>query len=458
MVALMLHLTAQRIGLLRTLTLTLALSFSTGCASASRDRAWLQRAVVAHTGHSLAPRESGSGDSNAQDSLPPGCTLSDGLDPNEAVAVALWRSPSLHAELTALETALADFDEARRIANPRLSLLAPIDPRQLAAILALPIEALWQAPARATAANRELERVAESLVQIVLNVVRDVKIAHADALFAQARATLMQQRVELWQTSFSLTQTRASHGENAPGEIAPLGAELAIAQDLSQRAQHELAMANARLLGLLGTDWTDLPPLVTGPEVGVGRASPEQLVARALRNRPDLRAAQLAIHATAARARWERSRVFSLIATVDGQAPVGSLSPNFSVGLQFELPLFAQNQGGIGRAEASVARAGFQYAATRVLVRAEVLTAYHSLERAQRSRVAYHTVLDAHTEAVTAAQHAFDDGAESYFFVVDALRRQQDTQLRQLELDADVARSVAELSRAVGGLETEVRS
>ena len=90
--------------------------------------------------------------------LPLDCHLDDGLAPDEAVGVAFWRSPALQAELTRLDAAMADLDEASRWPNPRLSFLAPIDPRQLALILAWPIDAIWQRPERAEAATRELER------------------------------------------------------------------------------------------------------------------------------------------------------------------------------------------------------------------------------------------------------------------------------------------------------------
>ncbi|MGQ0505876.1 MAG: TolC family protein [Myxococcaceae bacterium] len=423
-----------------------ALAWLTGCVAATRSRAWLETSTTERTRHRLGPRSL-----DAAHPLPPNASASDGVDPDEAVAIALWRSPALQAELTNLDSALADFDEARRPPNPRLSFLAPIDPRQLALLLAWPIEAIWQVPFRTKAANRELERVAESLVQIVLNLERDVRLAHADARLARARVEVLEAAATAWRDAARVAESRAGAGEVAPAEATPVQAEASIAADAVTRARRETEIADARLLALLGAPWTELPSL--SPPMSRQRELPSRdvLVAQALRQRPDLRAAEFAIHAAAARGRWERARVFSLVATLDGQAPRGELVPNFSAGVQLELPIFSQNQGGIGRADAAVARAGYLYAAARLTVSMEVTTTRAATERAKASLAAYESVLRALAEASRGARHAFENGAESYLVVIDALRREADARLRRIELDAELARAEAELSRAVGG-------
>ena len=40
--------------------------------------------------------------------------------------------------------------------------LAPLDPRQLALVLFIPLESLWQMPSRISAATSELESTADS--------------------------------------------------------------------------------------------------------------------------------------------------------------------------------------------------------------------------------------------------------------------------------------------------------
>lgn len=427
------------------LSLFFAHALNSGCASATRNRAWLETTTANRTGHPLGPRVLDS-------ALPPNLEVTDGLSADEAVAIALWRSPTLQAELTSLDTVLADLDEAGRLPNPRLSFLAPIDPRQLAIILAWPIEAIWQVPLRTEAAHREVERVAIALVQIVLNLERDVRIAHADLQLAHTRVTVLTQVDAAWRDTLALALSRVAAGDLAQAEAAPVQAEAAIAADAVARGRYEIQIAEARLLALLADPWPALPELVERPTLTFVPPSQSELLSRALDERPDLLSAELAVQAAAARANWERSRVFGLMMTLDGQAPIGGLGPHFAPGVQqVELPIFSQNQGGIGRAEAAIARASYQYRAMRLTVTMEVRTAYAALERAIGSLAAYDSIRSSLREATIGAQHAYEDGAESYLFLIDALRRQANAEQRYFELEAEFARAEAELCRAVGG-------
>mgnify|MGYP001547806555 CR=1 FL=1 len=428
------------------LLMTVLLSVATACGGASRDRSWLESATLASTQKRLGPRTPSD-----EKSLPPHCVIDDGIDPDEAVAIALWRSPTLHAELVRLDVALADFEEARRLPNPRVSALAPIDPRQLALILSWPIEAIWQVPLRTEAARLELERVAEALVQIVLDAERNVRVVHANARLARARIATLEQIASSWRESSELAKSRVSSGEIAPVEASGVEAEAVLANDLVQRGRREIEIADARLLAVLNLPVAKLPQLTTMATEPRELPSEEALRARAYRARPDLRAAELAIHAAAARRRWERSRVISMVATLDGQAARGELNPNFSVGAQIEVPIFYQNQGGIGRADAAILQAGHLYAALRLTIAAEVAISRAATERARTSLSAYVSVLDSLAEASRGARRAFENGSDSYLVVVDAVRREGEARLRALELEAELASAEADLARALGG-------
>ena len=69
--------------------------------------------------------------------IPPGVTLDDGLTADEAVAVALWNNAAFQASLNDLGFARADLAEAGLLANPVLSLLLPVGPKQLESHAAL---------------------------------------------------------------------------------------------------------------------------------------------------------------------------------------------------------------------------------------------------------------------------------------------------------------------------------
>ena len=424
----------------------LPLCLMMGC-TAPRTRAWLLNEVDARTGFTL-----GSG---VDGGIAPKVVLDDGLGADEAVALALWQSPVLHAELTQLATALATFDEAHRPANPRLNnFLFPLDVRQLALVLFIPLESLWQLPSRISAATAELESTAESLVQLVLDTERTVRQSHADAVLAERRIDVLLRGAQTWREALELAQARAASGDIAEADVDQLRVELTWADDAVQRAEHESVMARARLTTWVGST---LPGLASSPLTD-GELAPAETLAslqtRSLARRPDLTAAAFAVNAAAARADWERTKVFSLFLSVDGQAPVGGLTQHFAPGFQAELPLFSQNQGGIGRADAAVSRAAQRYLATRLTVLQDVAVAHAMVERAQHSVLAARRVSQWLEHSVQMSGHAFERGAESYTVVVDAVRRTIDASLRELELEAELRRAEADLIRSVGGRES----
>jgi len=416
----------------------------------TRDRAWLGASVLERTHQRIGPS---APDPTAP--LPLDCHLDDGLAPDEAVGVAFWRSPALQAELTRLDAAMADLDEASRWPNPRLSFLAPIDPRQLALILAWPIDAIWQRPERAEAATRELEAVAESLVQVALDLERSVRLAYVDVWVARARCGVLDEVSATWRAAAELTRGRVSAGDLSDAEASAADAEALIAADTVARARGDQLIAEARLLALLGAPWLTVPRLAEAATSPRDEPSGPAQVDVALDRRPDVRAARLALHAAAARARWERTRAFALVATLDGQAPRGELAPRFSLGAQLDIPIFSLNQGGIGRADAALVRASHAYSALRLSATAEVIAASAAYARAQTSRTTYRQAVDAFSRVSSGARNAFQNGDQSYLFVVEATRREADARLRLVELDADVARTEAELARATGGFSPE---
>lgn len=431
--------------MVRSLALTLSLCTLLGCAGPPRSREWLAQSVKSRTALAL-----GSGSADA--GVAPGVKLEDGLTADEAAAVALWHSPTLFAELTQLESTLASLDEAKRPANPRLNnLLAPLDPRQLALVLFIPLESIWQMPSRISAATFELEATADALVQVVLDTERAARSTHADVVLAQDRVVVLGRASAAWAQAVELADARAASGDIAPAEADQVRAEWALAEDALQRARHELTMSQSRLLTVLGAPWATLPPVNSTALALDVKADLTMLQTRALAQRPELSAAALQVNAAAARASWERSRVFSLFLSIDGQAPVGSLAMTFSPGLQAELPIFSQNQGGIGRADAAVMRASHRYAATRLAVLQDVLLAHEALARAKTSKEAAHRITGYLEHAGEAAASSFKNGSESYLVVVEALRRTTDAQLRELEVHAELRRAEAELLRSVGG-------
>lgn len=422
------------------------------CGGSAYDRGWVDREVARATGH--APRPEGQ---QGPASLPPGVRDVAALSPDEAVATALWNSTRFRAELARLGLSLADLSDAAALPNPTLSVLAPIGPRQLEASLTYPVVALLQRPSRVAAAELDVERTARSLVEVALDLARDVRVAHAEMALGQRRFEARHD-VERSLTSFAaLTDLRLRQGDASQLEARGARVEALTAADLTARAAQDIGVARERLRRLVGLGESALggrlnvvlPPASTDPP-----AAPEGLARDALSLRPDVRASKLAIESAGERLGWERWRVVQLLARLD-RKPIGTRggAPSLYLpGAQFDVPIFNWNPGGRERAEAAVEQAAARYLATREDVITEVRVARAQLEQALGSLARWREgVLPMLEQNATAALRAFERGGEAYLVVLEAVRRLQEARLREIELEGDVIRGRVALERAVGG-------
>lgn len=418
------------------------------CARSEFDRDWVGRDLATRAPGAMVGPEKTTRDM----ALPSSVSLTDGLDADEAVSVALWNSPGFQADLAQLSTARADLAEAGSLPNPMLTMLFPLGPHQLSGYLLLPLSALVQRPARVKVARRDLERVARSLVQTGLDLIRDVRLAHAEALAAHERARAREELQRLWAASEQLARARTDAGDASRLEYDAIRGEALLAADMVARAGQDAEAARLRLRLLLGAT-SDVIPDATAI---IGSPEPQRpqhtaiLVREALAARPDLRAAELAVEAAGARLGLERARIFQGLLRFDGQLDALGFHPSIGVH-QIEVPVFNWNPGGRGRAKAELQRTMWRYAALRQQIVAEVATAELQARQASDSLTRWRgELLPTLERSVAAATSSFQAGSESYVVVLDATRRLQDARLREIDLRADLRRALAQLARSVG--------
>ena len=423
------------------LAVLLALA-AAGCAGSSRDRAWLDEELRARMGAAT------SGDDASP--LPPGVSSSDGLDEQEVLATALWRSPSLRVELTRIDAARPTLDEAGRPANPQLSVMGPIGPVTAVATLLVPIESLWQIPQRTEAAARDADVAGESVLMAALDLVRDVLVLHAELGLAQDRAAARAELAEVSAEMARIGHVRAEVGDTSPLDAAVPAADARTALAAADTARSEILAARARLIARLALDDDDdVRAVFTRGELE-GLPPIASLVEVARTSRPDVWSAEHAIEAAAARAGGERARPFNVAALVEGQWS-DAIGPSLRLGGRIDLPIFGANPGGVGRAEAEITRAMAQLDVVARAVVMDIWVAHTRLEQAARSRVAFEEdVLPSLEEGLRVATSAYEEGEETYLVVLDVLRRLGDARLRHAELIAESRRARAELERAIG--------
>ena len=433
--------------------LLVALS-ATGCASSPYDRAWVDKAVLDATGRSPGKDKIGP------PSVPPGVANLAALTADDAVATALWNSARFQVELTRLGFSRADLAEAGALPNPTLSFLLPIGPRQAELTATYPIAALIQRPYRVAAAKADVERTARNLVEVALDLVRDVQLAHADAMVAARRVQLRHEVEQTWATIAKLTEARQKAGDASELEVRAARAETLTAADATARAASDDRLARQRLRRVVGLAQSPLGDQLAIAQTPVQSELPlpaQALVKDAFAARPDVRGAEMAIEAAGARLGWERTKVLQVFARLDVKpvGPRGGAPSLVLPGATVDIPIFNWNPGGRGRAEAEMTQAAFRYVAVCDDVATEVQLAREQLEQALGSLLPWREkvlpLLDAN---LTSAMKAYQSGNETYLLVLDSTRRSQEARLRALDLEVDVLRARAALARAVGRKQT----
>ncbi len=418
----------------------------TGCASPESKRPLVSSQLQNRTGHTI-----GTQTDPGTISLPPGVSFARPLTDDEAVAIALWNNAAFQQLLSELGLARADIVMAGQISNPTFMALFPLGEKQLEYLAKVPVEALWQRKRKVVAAEAQSQEVAERMVQVGLNLIRDVKLACADLRLAEGNVALKKESAALLKQIAALAESRFQAGdiselETVTARIAALNAE----QDF-RRAQADAAVAQVHLRTLLGLGRDQVNLTLTGHTL---KSDPDErdvneLVTDALANRPDLRAAELGLEAAGDRAKVSRREIYTLTVLLDGNG-TGS-DANFGPGVDFAIPIFNQNQGGIAIADARLDQAARRYVTVRDQIVFEVQQAH---VRWQQSAEAVKTWNDHLKPGLEGAVHVAKTGVSSGDLPplqsLEAERTLVNALLNQQLAIADWQRATAELERAIG--------
>jgi outer membrane protein, heavy metal efflux system len=424
----------------------LSLVVACGCASGGQiDPQDSARRIAARTG--AEPRVTGS----LSPEVPPGIRLDDGLTPDEAVALALWNNTAFQVSVAELGFARADLLDAGLLANPVLSLLFPLGPKQLEAALRWPVELLWQRPRRVAAAQLAGDAAAARLVQTGLDLVLSVRVAYADLGLAVDRERIAGETAGILTRIDALTQSRLRAGDIGALDARAAQVDAARARQESERAVHDITIARERLRLLLGlTPEVEPLALAASPAPPPACGALVDLLREARVARPDVRVAELAVEAAGARLGWERSRILTLTAVLDANGE-GTEGFEHGPGIDVGLPIVNRNQGGRVRAQAELQRASAAYAAIQQQVALELREASVQFEQARQSIAAWRNGIVSPLQAnLTDAERSFAQGESSYLFVLENSRRLSEAKVRERELGAEHERARARIERAVG--------
>lgn len=382
--------------------------------------------------------------------LPPGASLDDGITEDEAVAISLYNNAAFQELLVDLGIARGDLIQAGLLPNPEFVYFWPMSEKPYKYLFDFPIEAIWLRPIRVKSAAREADRVAERLTQAGLDLMRDVRQAHADVVLAHERVRVAREGMSLRGRIAELAEKRFKAGDTSEQEAATGRIDSAQAQQDAARIGSDVPVLEERLRNLMGIG------LVRGP-LRVDALPPPQchvldadtLTKEALASRPDALAAVEAVAAAQARVAFAKLGWVRLLGIAD--ATSGKDSHVLGPAVRVTVPIFNWNQGNTARADAELERAIRNQKTVANQIILDVNRAYYQYRQSCNELEILRTKVRPEVEgAVKRAQAGYQAGNIAIFIVLENTRQRLDADLREAQLHGDLRRFWAELERSVG--------
>src|SRR5262245_196901 len=386
------------------------------------------------------------------------------LEREALVREVLLRNPSVEAARQAWRAALERYPQATSFDDPTVGYaVAPRsfgssavnDGHRVDVSQRLPFPGKLRL--RGERALAEAEAAESDFEGARLRLAETASLLFDDYYLADRALEINAAHLDLLDELLRIATARYAAGEGSQQD--PLQAELEQARLLhdERSLQTERQVTSARLNALLHRPpGAALPP----PPRRLPEPAPEPidraaLVERALRERPELRAADARLRgreSSVALARREFLPDVTLVGGWDGFWQESQLRP--SVGLELEVPIqLARRRAALSEARAELAGATSERAALEDEVRLEVETAVERLGEAHHLLgIVSSRMLPAARDRVEAARAGFAAGRNDFDSLIEAERSLRDAELEHEQALADLFRRHAELSRPTGAL------
>jgi cobalt-zinc-cadmium efflux system outer membrane protein len=297
----------------------------------------------------------------------------------------------------------------------------------------------------------------------------EIRAAFAQVAAERRKIKLLDVLSAVNQDALRLTEARVNEGDAAPLEANLLRVEISQSNVLRASALGRLASSELELRRLIG-----LEPSIAIPNGATPTQAPlslDSLKQRAMEDRADLKSArfseeQARAETALARAEAKPDLTFSggytrqhsqfdglFAQTVNGSlAPIKEQNDILTFGISLPLRTSRSNQGNVEAAAARTSGARLHREYLERTIPLEVEAAYQRWTVATSSlETLRNGVINPSTANLAVIREAYKSGQLRLLDVLNEQRRLVDAQLAYIDVQADAARSWAEVQRAIGG-------
>lgn len=385
---------------------------------------------------------------------------------NQALQLAQQHSPALAAARANIPQSQAQEVTASLRPNPVLAwdaLFVPLfnphdftssylnNTTEFDASVAYTIERGGKRQARIRAAKDATSVVEDQTRDSLRGLDFNVAQSYLAALLAKSSLQFAQQDLASWQNTLQISEAQYKAGAISLADLDAI--KLQQLQFQTTVSSDELSLQQARTqleqqigMGVLPANFTLAGSLVFQPITG----NADDMKLLALKNRPDLQAAQAGV--VAAQSQHQ-------LALADGKrdltttAQYTHVSAANNIGFLFsiEIPVFDRNQGEIARTAAATTQAQDLERQSHDQVLSDVATAFQAVEQGAAVVKLYTSGYRQQAkEALDIRQYAYQHGASSLLDLLDAERTYRSTELGYRQALATYMLAVEQLKEAVG--------
>jgi cobalt-zinc-cadmium efflux system outer membrane protein len=272
------------------------------------------------------------------------------------------------------------------------------------------------------------------------------------ALLAQSTEDFANQNLASFQQTVDVSQASVNAGATSEGDFLKLQLQLLQFQMDVSSARLARIQALATLRQLLGFE--SVPPnyQVSGMlEYQPVTAAEDVLDMLALRQRPDLQAAQLGVNAAQRQLALARANAKRDVTAQLSYSHVAATN-SASIFGNIEVPIFDRNQGEIAKSGFAVTQSQELSSEQSSIVLTDVANAYEGLRTADQIVQLYQSgYLKQSQDSRDISQYAYERGAASILDFLDSERSYRATQLAYRQALANYMTAVEQLRQAVGG-------